>query len=222
MSSYGPFWQRPGAMFRVPGAGSVGPKEALEAMHAGHYGYAAFDPKTGEWKAEREICARLGLDVVAWTRVLSYGMLQDLRDAQKRWNAAAIMPDIEIGDGGSGSTRDALLMHSTLVAMAQVGKALLVTDGWADPIGQWLGFRRWVGGVCCFPEELPALRDVDGCVLHASAFFRAVVPILGAYGTTFAGGRKPRLADYAERPPLDPWIVYSADDVEDWRWWGCP
>lgn len=209
------FWGRPGAFFRVPGAGSVGPKEALQAMKAGGYGWAAFDPSTGDWLAERGLCRDMGLDVVAWTRVRSIEDVAMLSTMRIGWGAHAVAPNVEIED-----TRVRFLMNAVLLAMSRAGHGLVVTDGWADPIGKWSGFRKWTGAVECFPEDDLRLVDVDGCCLHASAFFHAVVPMLGAYGTRWLG-RKPCLADYTQRP-AEPWVVYCADDVEDWRHWGCP
>lgn len=207
------FWTRPGVVFVKPDAATIGPSESLPALNRLGYGYVCFDPKTGEWADERRIAAAQYLDVVAWTRVRNLTDLDTLVQAGKRWKTAGIAPNLEIDD-----TRLAPLMAKTLQAMSHAGKALVITDGWADPIGKWLGYRRWTGSVECFPEEFRPYEDVDGCVLHASAFFHSVIPMLGSYGTKWKG-RLPVRADYTQWPIGDPFIVYPGDSVADWAGW---
>jgi hypothetical protein len=186
------------------------------------YRWIAFDPKTGEWDVERRLAEAAGLDPVAWTYVDSASSLSMLHAAVLRWGCHAVCPNIEIRDGGAGSTRDRNLMVATLVVMSHVGKGMFVTDGWADPAGSWTGYKRWTGGVEIFPEQDRRLTDLQGCTLHADAFFKQTVPMLGAYGTSWLG-RKPTLHDYQALPrglqPGEPWTVFAADDVEDWDQW---
>lgn len=117
----------------------------------------------------------------------------------------------------SPDVRDEKLMAACLKAMGSVGIAAVISDGWIDSGGYWKGYRRWVGSVECFPEEFQPYEDVAGCLLHANAFFRATVPMLGAYGTKWLG-RKPILADYKVPAGL-PRIIFAGDDVEDWGKW---
>lgn len=218
LTGYGPFWSRKGVMFVRADDTTIGPSESLPQIKARGYGWVAFDPTTGEWPDERRLAVLYGLDVVAWTRIRNPSDLGNLLLAKRRWQAKATIPNIEIGIGdGFGDTRDPTLMGATLVHMSTAGTSLLITDGWADPIGKWKGYRRWVGSVECFPEDAPAYIDVNGCVRHASAFFRAVVPALGAYGTTQLG-RLPVRSDY-NWPLEKPWIVYPGDSVADWKNW---
>lgn len=219
IKGYGPFWQRNGVCFRSPDDITIGITEALPEIKQ-HYGYVLFDPKTGSWEAERKVCLRLGIDYGVWTRIRSADDLHLLLNCKKDWNGCkAIAPNPEIGNGGPGSTRDAGLMHNILFTMSMAGKGIVLTDGWADPIGKWNGFRSWVGAVECFPEDDRRLTDIHGCLLHAGAYFRAVVVMLAAYGTGWLG-RKPVLADYRQNLPLDvPRIIFTGDDVEDWRKW---
>jgi hypothetical protein len=217
----GPFWGRSGVMFVKADAATIGPSESLPAIKAQAYGWVAFNVPTGEWADERRLAAANGLDVVPWMRVRNVTDLNTLALAQRRWKALAIIPNLEIED-----TRNALLMGATLTNMSAAGKALVITDGWADPIGRWVGYRRWAGSVECFPEDFLPYEDVSGCVLHASAFFRAVIPALGAYGTKWKG-RLPVRSDYAWNPTVlygvpvtrAPFIVYPGDSVADWTLW---
>lgn len=221
---YGSFWVRKGVMFVRSNDTTIGPSEYLPQIKARGYGWVAFDPTTGEWADERRIAEQHGLDVVAWKRLKTLTDLDTLMMASNRWGDPGeripVIPNIEIpgpDDLPLSGTRDAELMAKTLVAMSRVGRALLISDGWADPIGCWHGYRKWVGSTECFPEDAPAFIDVNGCVTHASAFFRAVVPALGAY-PFHNSDVIPVRSDYAW--PLDkPWIVYPGDTVRDWSHW---
>lgn len=208
---FGPFWSRNGAMFVEADSTTLGPTEYLPAMRARGYGWVAFNVATGEWPDERRIATELSLDPVPWMRVRTLTDLDTLRNAQRRWDSHAIVVNLEIED-----TRQPDLMAKSLLRMSEAGKALVITDAWADPLGCWHGFGHWVGSVECFPEADPAFSDVTGCCLHAGAFFRAVVPCLGAYGTTWRG-RLPVLSDYIRYP--GPHIVYPGDNVERWDLW---
>jgi hypothetical protein len=206
------FWEHSGVVFVRPDAATIGPSESLPAIAQLGYKNVFFDPKTGEWADERRLAAAHGLDVVAWTRVRNLTDAANLEMACKRWKTKAVAPNVEIED-----TREPLLMTRVKELMATVGHGLVITDGWADPIGKFAGFRRWTGSVECFPEEFRPLEDVAGCVLHASAFFHKVVPMLGAYGTKWKG-RLPVRSDYAW-PHGTPIVVYPGDSVSDWQAW---
>lgn len=212
VSGYGAFWGRNGVMLVSAPAATIGPSESFPAMKARGYGWVAGNVATGEWADERKLAAAHGLDFVPWMRVRNLTDRDTLCAAKKRWGAQAIIPNLEIED-----TRQGEFMWKVVMSMSNAGKALVITDGWADPIGFWQGYRKWVGSVECFPEENPAFTDVAGCVYHASAFFRAVVPALGSYGTTWKG-RLPVLADYNVPAGL-PHIVYPGDSVTDWSNW---
>lgn len=211
LGELGPFWNRPGVMFVKADAATIGPSESLPEIKKLGYGYVAFNISTGDWPDERRIAAANGLDVVPWRRVRNLTDLDTLLTTKQRWGAPALIPNLEIED-----TRYLGLMTAALQTMSRAGKALVITDGWADPIGEWHGYRKWVGSVECFPEEFRPYEDVGGCVLHASAFFRAVVPALAAYGTTWKG-RLPVRADY--KFDKGPFIVYPGDTVTDWKGW---
>ena len=209
----GPFWSRSGVLFVKADAATVGPSESLPAIKAQGYGWVAFDPKTGEWLDERLLASMNGLDVVTWTRVRTLTDLDTLLMAQKRWQAKAIMPNVEIPD-----TRDVTLMFAVAKAFSTVGRGVIVTDGWRDPIGAWTPVRRWIISPECFPEEDIRYTDVAGCVGHAAAAgTRSSLPCLGAYGTKWKG-RLPVRADF-EWPKGSPFIVFPGDTVTDWRDW---
>lgn len=221
MIGLGPFWSRSGVVFVRADACTIGPSEGMPAIKAAGYSYVCFDPKTGEWADERRLAAANGLDIVAWTRTRTMTDLDTLVMAKRRWAAKAAIFNVEIPD-----TRVSVFMADVLRAMSRAGTAAVVSDGWLDSLGAWAGFRRWVGSVECFPEELLAYEDVRGCVSHASTYFRAVLPCLGAYGTKWKG-RLPRRSDYAWNPtvvdgqPIErkPVLVYPGDAVEDWAKW---
>lgn len=215
------FWDRPGVLYRAANDWTVGPSEAFPILEQKGYGWVAFDPSTAIWDAERKLAATHNLPVVPWTRCRQAIDLDLLTGARIKWGSKAIIPNIEIGSGGTGSTRDPALMLAALIAMSHAGSGCLVTDGWADPIGNWQGYKRWTGSPEVFPEQDRRLTDLDGCLLHASAFFKRAIPCLGAYGTTWLG-RKPVLSDYqalTKHPPLTSWIVAFGDDIQDWSKW---
>lgn len=206
-------WGVNGVLLRKPGGGSIGPTEAFPAMFDHGYRYVGLNVEADpDWPNERRIAAENHLPAYPWMQCRTTADLDVLFHAAVTWGSPAMIVNIEIEQ-----TRSTPVMAYALGLMARLGKAILVTDGWADPIGRWHGYRRWVGSVECFPEVNPAFRDVHGCVLHASAFFRGVVPMLGAYGTTWKG-RKPILSDYVV-PAGVPHIVYCGDDVDDWKYW---
>jgi hypothetical protein len=236
MTGLGAFWGRSGVMFVKADAATIGPSESLPAIKAQGYGWVAFDPKTGEWADERRLATANHLDIVAWTRVRTVTDLDTLVQARKRWAASspfavAMFPNPESPPAVNGvkpatDARDPILMSQILLAMSRAGRAAQITDGWVDDKGCWAGYKRWVGSVECFPEEDVRLADVRGCISHASAFFRAVVPALGAYGTKWKG-RPPIRSDYAYGPQVvdgvpvsaAPFIVFPGDTVVDWKGW---
>jgi hypothetical protein len=221
MTGLGGFWGRSGIMFVKADSATIGPSESLPVIRAQGYGWVAFDPKTGEWADERRLAAANGLDFLPWTRTRTPADLDMLLMAKKRWGSKAALLNIEIPD-----TRDPVFMSQCLKLMSTVGVAAVISDGWADPIGCWAGFGRWVLIPECFPEELAAYADVTGCVSHAATFGRASLPALGAYGTKWKG-RLPVRSDYAYGPQVvegipvtpAPFIVFPGDTVTDWAGW---
>jgi hypothetical protein len=211
------YWARSGVIYRDENDLTIGVKEAFPVLKAKGYGWVGLDPSTGDWQATRTVAAVCGLDVIPWTRVISQTQIDLLRAARSRWNSGGVAPNVEIGNGGTGSTRDQACMASVLRMMQAAGRGLLITDGWADPIGCWTGYRRFTGSVECFPQVNPLFEDVRGCMLHAGAFFHRVIPMLGAYGTGWKG-RLPKLSDY-DVPTGSPHIVFTGDDVANWADW---
>lgn len=220
MINYG-IWGVNGVIMRAPNDGNIGPTELYPLIKQQGYSYVLFDPRNNNWEDDRRIATSVGLEIGAWTRVRGLLDLAMLKTANHSWNGRGIGVNIEIGQGdGIGDTRDKALMAASLKTMAEVGHALVITDGWADPIGRWLGFKKWVGSVECFPAENPAYTDVVGCVGHASAFFKSAVPMLQTYGESWNSltGRKPILADY-NLQTTTPRILFTGDDTQNWSKW---
>ncbi len=201
-----------GVMMVSARAATIGPSESIPAIKAAGYTHLDLNVATGEWADERRIAAANGLEVVPWMRTRTPTDLDTLDAARRRWGCHAVIPNLEIED-----TRNSPLMAKALKIMSYAGRGLVITDGWADPIGKWLGFYRWTGSPECFPEELLAYKDVNGCVGHASSFFHSVVPALGCYGTRWLG-RLPKRSDY-DYPAGSPFIAYPGDQITDYRDW---
>lgn len=213
MIGLGAFWSRSGVMFVKASAATIGPSESLPAIKAQGYGWVAFDCSTGEWEDERRIAAANGLDVVAWTRTRTPTDLYMLTLARRRWSAKAIIPNVEIPD-----TRDGVFMVSVARTLSEVGRGLIVTDGWQDPLGCWAPVRRWVSSPEAFPEEDVRYADVKGCVYHAETCgTRQSLPCLGTYGMRWLG-RLPKRSDY-DWPAGSPFIAYPGDSITDYRDW---
>jgi hypothetical protein len=213
VTGLGNFWNRKGVIFVRPDACTLGPTEGLPALKARGYGWVAYQPAFGECEEERRIAYANHLDLVAWQRVRTPADLSALFAAGRRWQAKALLVNVE-----SPEVRDRTLMELVAMKLSRFGRGMVITDGWADALGYWAATRRWVLTPECFPEEARAYANVEDCVARASSMTtRDSLPTLAAYGTSWKG-RLPVRSDYVW-PVGKPWVVYPGDSVEDWALW---